>query len=74
MYRAGQLNSSANALSRNPHGETPSEGVAEREVQVASVHLEAAREQNTSQQIPEEITDLLERPPQLVQSEDFAAE
>ena len=37
MYRAGRLNSSADALSRSPHGAAPSEGVAESEVQVASL-------------------------------------
>ena len=74
VYRAGRLNGSADALSRDPHGEAPSEGVAEREVQVASVHSGAAREQDASQQVPGEITDLLARPQQLVRNEDFAAE
>ena len=74
MYRAGRLNGSADALSRDPHEEAPSEGVAEREVQVASVHSEAVRGQDASQQVPGEITDLLARPQQLVRNEDFAAE
>ena len=74
VYRAGRLNGSADTLSRDPHGEAPSEGVAEREVQVASVHSEAAREQDTSKQVPGEITDLLATPQQLVRNEDFAAE
>ena len=42
--------------------------------ELASVHSEAAREQDASQQVPGEITDLLARPQQLVRNEDFAAE
>ena len=37
VYRAGKLNSIADALSRSPREEAPVEGVTERELQVSSV-------------------------------------
>ena len=37
IYRAGKENSNADALSRNPCGPAPTEGIGESEIQVASV-------------------------------------
>ena len=74
VYRASRLNSSADALSRDPHGEAPSEGEAENEVQVAHISSEATSQQDTDQRTPEDVTDLLAQPPEQVLNEDFAAE
>ena len=40
MYRLGRLNAAADALSRSPQPEAPDEGVAEQEVQVATVQTD----------------------------------
>ena len=40
IYRAGRDNASADALSRSPYGSPPAEGIAEGEVQVASIATE----------------------------------
>ena len=41
IYRSGKANSNADALSRNPVGEAPKEGVGESEVQVATITSES---------------------------------
>ena len=74
MYRAGRLNSSADALSRSPRGIAPSEGVAESEVQVASLQSDPDPEPDARQQGDGEITNLLTELPRLAETEDFAAE
>ena len=74
VYRAGRLNSSADALSRSPHGAAPPEGVAESEVQVASLQSDPYPEPDTRQQADGEISDLLTEPPRLAEIEDFGAE
>ena len=71
VYRAVRLNSIADALSRSPHDEAPMEGVAEQELQVASIQSE---DHTTTQPVPEEIADLLETPPCPNQDGDLAAE
>ena len=57
VYRAGRLNSIADALSRSPQEEAPVEGVAEQELQVSSVQSNPRREDGT------QVTDLLEVSP-----------
>ena len=59
VYRAGKLNSTADALSCGPHGDAPTEGIAEEEVQVPIVHLQ----EESSQSEVEEIADPLMEPP-----------
>ena len=41
VYRAGQENASADALSRHPHEPAPRQGIAQDETQVTAVHTEA---------------------------------
>ena len=74
VYYAGRPSGSADALFSDSYGEALSKRDAEREIQVASVHPEADREQDASQQVPKEITDILARHPHFVENEDFAAE
>ena len=71
VYRAGKLNSIADALSRSPQEEAPVEGVTEQELQVSSVQSDPLREDGIT---PTEVTDLLETSPMPIQSQDFAVE
>ena len=49
IYRAGRKNTIADALSRSPQGSAPREGLAENEVQVASVAGSALEEEGELQ-------------------------
>ena len=71
VYRAGRLNHVADALSRSPHDEAPAEGVAERELQVASIQSEG---QAHTPKESEEISVLLQMPPSSICNSDFATE
>ena len=48
VYRAGKLNSVADALSRSPHDGAPAEGVAEQEQQVLSVRTDLSGNSNSA--------------------------
>lgn len=74
VYRAGRLNSVADALSRCPTESAPAKGVAEQELQVASVQSEETRGHSSTQTDSEEIRDLLKSPPHHAQDGDFAVE
>ena len=74
VYRAGQLNHGADALSRSPHALAPAQGGSQDHVQVASVRLTADHGSNPEGRGAAEICDLLGKPPELVQKEDFATE
>lgn len=52
VYCAGRLNAAADALSRNPQPEAPGEGIAEQEVQVATVQTEMSTIQSLLQSAP----------------------
>ena len=71
VYRAGRLNHVADALSRSPHDKAPTEGVAERELQVVSIQSEG---QADTPKESEEISVLLEMPPSSIRNSDFATE
>ena len=52
VYRSGRLNAAADALSRSPQPEVPDEGVAEQEVQVATIQTEQSTIQSLLQSAP----------------------
>ena len=62
-------NSNADALSQNPHSPSPSEGIAEGEMQIAVV-----RNRSTAELAITDITDVLSQEPQDDQLTDFASE
>ena len=68
VYRAGRLNCAADALSRSPCEEDSTEGVAEQELQVASV-----QSQPTQSEL-EDVSGLLESPPLTLPTGDFSVE
>ena len=68
VYRAGRLNCAADALSQSPCEEASTEGVAEQELQVASV-----QSQPTQSEL-EDVSGLLESPPLTPPTGDFSVE
>ena len=56
MYRAGRENVNADTLSRSPQAPPPTEGIAEKEVQVPNVTAESSK-------ASEDISTLLSRCP-----------
>ena len=74
MYRAGRLNSCADALSRHPVGTAPVQPEWEDPTQIASVRSTVTLDSESAMENTTGLTTLLSQPPAAVSNQDFATE
>ena len=74
VYRAGRLNSCADALSRHPVGTAPVQPEWEDPTQIASVRSTVTLDSESAVENTTGLTTLLSQPPAAVSNQDFATE